>query len=64
MKDLIYKKLFRWDRRKCQYDNSLIRNFNLTVENKNFNVFMNSFDLQQSIKNPNCSGLKIQYAFT
>lgn len=65
MKDLIYKKLFRRDRRKCQYDNnSLIRNFNLTVENKNFDVFMNFFDLQQSIKNPNCSGLKIQYAFT
>ena len=44
---LIYKKLSRWDRSKCQYENdSLIRNFNLNVENKNFEVFMNSFNLE------------------
>ena len=32
----------------------LIGDFNLTVENKNLKVFMNTFDLEYLIKKPTC----------
>ena len=37
----------------CDYENvMLIEDFNLTVENKNLEVFMNTFDLECLIKKP------------
>ena len=39
----------------CQFDNiTLMRNFNLTVENKNLEVFMSTFDMECFIKKPTC----------
>ena len=39
----------------CEYENVvLIGDFNLTVENKNLEVFMNAFDLECLIKKPTC----------
>ena len=39
----------------CEYENvMLIGDFNLTVENKNLEVFMNAFDLECLIKKPTC----------
>ena len=39
----------------CEYENvALIGDFNLTVENKNLEVFMNAFDLECLIKKPTC----------
>ena len=39
----------------CQYENiMLIMDFNLSVENKNLEVFMNIFDLECLIKKPTC----------
>ena len=39
----------------CEYENvMLIGDFNLTAENKNLEVFMNTFDLECLIKKPTC----------
>ena len=39
----------------CQYENfMLIGNFNMTIENKNLDVFINSFGLECFIKKPRC----------
>ena len=39
----------------CKYENvMLIGNFNLTVENKNLEVFLNTFDLECLIKKHAC----------
>ena len=39
----------------CKCENvTLIRDFNLTVENKNLKVFMNTFELECLIKKPTC----------
>ena len=39
----------------CEYENvMLIRDFNLTFENKNLEVFMNTFDLECLIKKLTC----------
>ena len=39
----------------CEYENvMLIEDFNLTVENKILEVFMNAFDLECLIKKPAC----------
>ena len=39
----------------CEYENvMLIGDFNLTIENKNLEVFMNTFDLKCLIKKPTC----------
>ena len=39
----------------CEYENvMLIGDFTLTVENKNLEVFMNTFDLECVIKKPTC----------
>ena len=39
----------------CEYENvTLIGDFNITVENKNLEVFMNTFDLECLIKKPTC----------
>ena len=39
----------------CEYENiMLIGDFNLTVENKNLEVFMNTCDLECLIKKPTC----------
>ena len=39
----------------CEYENvMLIGDFNLTVENKNLEVFMNAYDLECLIKKPTC----------
>ena len=39
----------------CQFDNiTLMRNFNLTVENKNLEVFMSTLDMECFIKKPTC----------
>ena len=39
----------------CEYKNVLlIGDFNLTVENKNLEVFMNTLDLECLIKEPTC----------
>ena len=39
----------------CEYENvMLIGDFNLPAENKNLEVFMNTFDLESLIKKPTC----------
>ena len=39
----------------CQYDNiMLIRDFNLTVNNKNLELFTNIFNLESLIRKPTC----------
>ena len=39
----------------CEYENvMLIGDFNLAVENKDLEVFMNAFDLESLIKTPTC----------
>ena len=39
----------------CKYENiMLIGDFNLTTQNKNLEVFMNTFDLECLIKKPIC----------
>ena len=44
----------------CQYENYVIGDFNMTTENKNLNVFMNSCGLECLIKNLRVSSLTIQ----
>ena len=42
----------------CEYENVLlIEDINLTVENKNLEVFMNTFDLECLIKKPTCNNV-------
>ena len=49
----------------CEYENvMLIGDFNLTVENKNLEVFMNAFDLECLIKNLLTFNLPVQVALT
>ena len=49
----------------CQYENfMLIGDFNMTTENENLEVFMNSFGLECLIKNQCVSSLKIQVVLT
>ena len=43
------------NRLNCQYENfMLIGDFNMTIKNKNFEVFINSFALECLIKKPMC----------
>ena len=39
----------------CKYDNIMfVRDFGLTLENKNLEVFMSTLDLECMIKKPTC----------
>ena len=39
----------------CQFDNIILMgDFNLTVENKNLEVFMSTFDIECLIRKPTC----------
>ena len=45
--------LLSLNKQTSKYDNiMLMRDFNLTVENKNLEVFMSTFDLECTIKKP------------
>ena len=48
----------------CQYENNVIGNFSMTIENKNLNIFMNSFGLEYLIKSLRVSSLTIQNVLT